>query len=447
MVSDVSLQSAITQQADSSAAQTSLATDFTQFLTLLTTQLQNQDPLEPTDSTEFTNQLVAFTAVEQQINTNQRLDSLVALSLSNSVASSQNYVGQDISYVSSEFNFDGSPNSIRYSLPEASSQTTLRILNESGAEIYSEEVSGSLGASDFSWDGRLTGGGIAEEGTYEVVIDALNDNGDAIQATTVVTGTVEGVEAQNGQIFLLVGDRAVSVGNVLNTTIGSNIENATTALTSSLSYIGLDISYENDRLNLTNGEDQDINYTLPVGVDRASILIYDDTDQLVFSDRIDNLSPGSKTYTLDGSGFTAGEYRYEIDAIAQDSALIRQTTPTYDGSVPVEIEYTLQNAADRVEIVVTDEQGDVVFEGIGNAASGTQSFVWTPDDDIEAGDYRFEVTAFAEEDTNVPVASTTVGRVTGVESDNGVIFVELSTGRTIPLSEILSVTVPEEEDV
>ncbi len=58
-----------------------LADDMQQFLTLLTTQLQNQDPLSPMDSTEFTNQLVQFSQVEQQITSNQKLDSLLALQL------------------------------------------------------------------------------------------------------------------------------------------------------------------------------------------------------------------------------------------------------------------------------------------------------------------------------------------------------------------------------
>ena len=79
MVSDVTINSALNQQQKTESAKTGLAEDFAQFLTLLTVQLQNQDPLSPMDTTEFTNQLVAFTGVEQQINTNQKLDSLVAM--------------------------------------------------------------------------------------------------------------------------------------------------------------------------------------------------------------------------------------------------------------------------------------------------------------------------------------------------------------------------------
>ena len=142
---------------------------FSDFLNLLTVQLQNQDPLSPMDSTEFTNQLVQFSAVEQQINANQKLDNLVALQLSNSLSSSQSFVGNDISYVSSELYFDGSPSELRYSLPRAAQNATLRIFNEDGGLIYEEAVSGQPGAHTFSWDGRQLGGGVAPDGTYEVV--------------------------------------------------------------------------------------------------------------------------------------------------------------------------------------------------------------------------------------------------------------------------------------
>ena len=84
-----------------------LADDFQQFLTLLTTQLQNQDPLSPMDSTEFTNQLVQFAQVEQSINSNQKLDDLVALQLSSISSVALGYVGMDISYISSDMHNDG----------------------------------------------------------------------------------------------------------------------------------------------------------------------------------------------------------------------------------------------------------------------------------------------------------------------------------------------------
>ncbi len=217
MASDVTISSAIQQQQGTSAAGTQLAEDFNQFLTLLTVQLQNQDPLSPMDTTEFTNQIVSFTGVEQQINTNQKLDALVAMGLTNAFTGALQYVGLDVSYLSSEFHYNGEkPADISYALDEQAVETKVNIYDESGDLVFSADVSSNVGVNDFTWDGSLTNGGTAPAGTYEVKIDALDIDGKAIGSSTVVTGAVKGVETQNGTLFLLVGDRAVPVGSVLN---------------------------------------------------------------------------------------------------------------------------------------------------------------------------------------------------------------------------------------
>ncbi|GJL84360.1 MAG: basal-body rod modification protein FlgD [Micavibrio sp.] len=217
MASDVTISSAIQQQQGTSAAGTQLAEDFNQFLTLLTVQLQNQDPLSPMDTTEFTNQIVSFTGVEQQINTNQKLDALVAMGLTNAFTGALQYVGLDISYLSSEFHYDGAkPVDVSYALDEQAAETKVSIFDASGGLVFRADVSSNVGVNNFTWDGSLTNGGTAPAGTYEIKVDALDIEGNAISSSTVVTGAVKGVETQNGTIFLLVGDRAVPVGSVLN---------------------------------------------------------------------------------------------------------------------------------------------------------------------------------------------------------------------------------------
>lgn len=219
MVSDVTIQSALNQQQTTNAAGTKLADDFAQFLTLLTVQLQNQDPLSPMDSTEFTNQLVAFTGVEQQINTNQKLDSLVAMNIGNSFSSALNYVGKEASYISSEFYHDGSPSEIKYALNGNAVTAKIRILNEEGTIIYEADANTSTGSHDFTWDGKNKNGAQVEKGTYEIRIDALDIDGKAVESSKVVKGLISGIETQNGAIFAVVGDRAVSVGNILNVSV------------------------------------------------------------------------------------------------------------------------------------------------------------------------------------------------------------------------------------
>lgn len=217
MSSDVTINNALDYAQNTANSSAQLAEDFDDFLVLLTTQLQNQDPLSPMDSTEFTNQLVSFAGVEQQINANQKLDSLVALNLGSAFSSALNYVGKDISYLSSEAYFDGStPIKVNYAIDGTSVDTTINIFNEDGDLVYSKDVSDDDSVENFAWDGKDDDGNTVPVGTYEMRVDAFDSDSASLDTTTVVTGHVKGVETQNGTTFLLVGERAVSVGNVIN---------------------------------------------------------------------------------------------------------------------------------------------------------------------------------------------------------------------------------------
>ena len=217
MTGDVTIQNAINSAQTTQSSTVQLAEDFSQFLSLLTVQLQNQDPLSPMETNEFTNQLVAFTGVEQQINTNQKLDDLVSLGLGTSFSASLNYVGLDVSYLSSETFFDGSnPVEFSYAVDGAPVSTTINIYAEDGELVYSQQVSDDDTVENFTWDGSHKGGGTVEPGTYTISVDALDSEGQALETSTVVTGHVRGIETQNGLTYLLVGERAVSVGNVIN---------------------------------------------------------------------------------------------------------------------------------------------------------------------------------------------------------------------------------------
>lgn len=228
MTSDVNISSALNSAQNTQASTVGLAEDFSDFLNLLTVQLQNQDPLSPMDTTEFTNQLVAFTGVEQQINTNQRLDDLVALSLGDSFSSTLGYVGRNISYISSEAFYDGNtPVDLSYAITGDSTETTINIFDESGDVVFSQQVSDDDPQETFTWDGTNDNGSAVAAGTYNIRVDAIGADGAPLETTTVVTGRVTGVETQNGVNFLLVGERAVSIGNVINVTEANTAQSQT----------------------------------------------------------------------------------------------------------------------------------------------------------------------------------------------------------------------------
>jgi flagellar basal-body rod modification protein FlgD len=368
-INPVSINTALDQQSKTDAASSQLSRDFNDFLILLTTQLQNQDPLSPMDTTEFTNQLVAFAGVEQQINTNQKLDSLVSLGLGQALGSAQSYVGRQISYISSEFNHTGTPSKIKYSLGAEAVTSKLSIYDEGGKVVYSVEAGKSAGVHDFVWDGTLNSGGKAEPGTYEVKVDALDINGEPVQATSVVSGLVRGTEAQNGQIYLLVGDRAVALSNVLNTGDPGMGNNNSDGLTMALNYVGLDVTYKNEEIN-------------------------------------------------------------------------------YSGSGIVNVNYTLENTAVQSQVIVRDSTGNIVYSANASKAKGSHTLAWNgrfnDGTQAPAGEYTVTIDAIDAADKRINTQVVSGGRVSGVETNNGEIFLVVG-GDSIPLIDILSANVPPEE--
>jgi len=447
MVSDVSFQTALDGQSRTVAAENQLADDFSDFLNLLTIQLQNQDPLEPMDTNEFTNQIVAFTQVEQQINTNQKLDSLLSLQLGQSFSQAQNYVGNTISYVSSELNFEGDPMTIRYGLDREASLARVNILTEDGTVIYSQDLPKSPGANEFTWDGSLNGGGIAVPGTYSVQVDAIDLDEQPMDVTTVVSGRVRGTESQNGQIFLLVGDRAVALSNVLNTTSTVAQDNVSDAMTLALRYIGLEATYENSSFDYMN-DPVTLTYNLPQEADRAKIIITDNVGRTVYTEDI-NGAEGPGSYVWDGTLSSgepapAGEYNFSIDALASNTTTINSREISYGGGV-VDTNYTLQADADLVQAVVKDALGNTVYTENVSRRAGTQTFSWdgalSNGGTAAPGDYTIEIQDVDSTDTRLPVSTFASGVVDGVETLGGAILLQIN-GRSVPLTDILNVGQP-----
>lgn len=227
MVSDVTVTGAVQDAQRTNSQSAKLAEDFDQFLILLTTQLQNQDPLNPMDSSEFTNQLVQFSLVEQSINQNQKLDDLVSLQLGSVPSVALGYVGLDVNYLSSDMNYTGEePVTISYALEQEAAETKINIYNEKGDLVFTANTPNSAGSHEFTWDGENLGGGISQPGTYSVSVDALDSEGQAISTSTVISGHVRGIESQNGVVFLLIGERAVPLGQVINATLPEEEEPA-----------------------------------------------------------------------------------------------------------------------------------------------------------------------------------------------------------------------------
>jgi flagellar basal-body rod modification protein FlgD len=172
--------------------------NFDTFLTLLTTQLQNQDPLNPMDSNQFTQQLVEFSQVEQQIKTNSQLSTMITNQAGSEAISAQSLVGQTIQYNGSQAVLQNGQANFSYTLPSNASAVSISIQDASGNTVYAGSGQTKAGTYNFTWNGQNSSGQqLPDGGVYTVKIQAVDANNNPITATTTATGVVTGVSVNN----------------------------------------------------------------------------------------------------------------------------------------------------------------------------------------------------------------------------------------------------------
>jgi len=193
-----------------------LANDFSDFLTLLTTQLQNQDPLDPMDSGEFTQQLVAFSGVEQQIQTNQNLENLAALTQLNNIGNVTNYLGYD-ALVEASFG-DHTTDGIKwqYSSTKSADDIKLQVLTEDGDLIYEQAGNKGVGLHDFVWNGKDKDGNLVDPGNYELKVVAKDADGAKLNIGIAVQETITAVNTAGNVPTFTIGPNTVPQSDILS---------------------------------------------------------------------------------------------------------------------------------------------------------------------------------------------------------------------------------------
>jgi flagellar basal-body rod modification protein FlgD len=203
----------VTNQADVGR----LNQNFDDFLRLLTTQLQNQDPLSPMDTAEFTNQLVMFSQVEQQLRSNDTLNKLLTMQTLNMTALGVSFIGKDVQVAGEEFASagGGKPVNLSYTLGAAATDGTISITDANDNIIYTANAEKSAGTHNFTWNGMDKDGNPVAAGTYKLTVSAQNAEGDAIDVTGFVPGHVSGLQtADDGTLMLIVNGETVPMTDV-----------------------------------------------------------------------------------------------------------------------------------------------------------------------------------------------------------------------------------------
>lgn len=199
-----------------------IAENFDTFLQLLTTQLRHQNPLDPLNTNEFTQQLVQFTSVEQQLKTNEFLEAMVTGARSSASTQAVSYIGKEISSSGSTAELKDGRASFHFLLEDAAAQVTVTIRDTSGNTVYTESGALPAGEGEFVWDGMGSDGTRKPDGPYSITLDARNQDGGYVPVTTKLQGLVTGVDLTGSEPILLVGSSRINLSTVLSVVLPGN---------------------------------------------------------------------------------------------------------------------------------------------------------------------------------------------------------------------------------
>lgn len=186
------------------------------FLSLLVAQLQNQDPLNPDDPTEFTAQLAQFSSLEQLFTLNESMDNLVASNTDSDRFSTLNTIGKEVAYIGNSFEFQGEPVELGYHLDGNASEASLA-LQLDGVTITTLKGE-DLGPGNhfITWDGLTKDGEKAPTGNYAIAVKAKAAGEESVAIDPLVKSEVTGVDLQGelgGTLVTQAGE--VSFNNIL----------------------------------------------------------------------------------------------------------------------------------------------------------------------------------------------------------------------------------------
>ena len=207
------VQATINNAVKSATGNNSLASNFQTFLTLLTTQLKNQNPLDPLDTNQFTQQLVQFAQVEQQIKQNSQLETLISIEKSAQATTALAYVGATVAIDGQTAAVKNGQATWTFNVPKpVTAQVTIR--NATGQTVYTGSFSMNAGMQSFQWDGRDAQGVQWPDGNYTITVTGKDTSGQAVAIPSEIEGIVDSVDLTKTPPELKVGGQAFTLDKI-----------------------------------------------------------------------------------------------------------------------------------------------------------------------------------------------------------------------------------------
>lgn len=195
-----------TEGTNSAQSAAKLEDDLNKFLTLLVTQLQNQDPLDPMDATEFTSQLVQFASVEQQIYQNTNLEKMLNLQETSQISSMVDFIGNKVEFLGQKLPLEDSEAEFSYVVPVGAKDVSVNIADANGVNVFFATGETTSGKHTINWDGKDKNGQQLPDGYYTILVSAKDSTDKLMQVEHLVTGKVSGAGVDDGVGKLFIGN-------------------------------------------------------------------------------------------------------------------------------------------------------------------------------------------------------------------------------------------------
>ena len=188
------------------------------FLNLLVTQLQNQDPLEPSEATDFTAQLAQFSSLEELMNIGKGISNLMMYEESMNNANAVTLIGKEVKALGGTIQItDDSVSGAYFELPDDAESVTVCIYDKDHNLVKKLDLGPQTkGEHEINWDGLGEKGNALPDGTYTVEIDAFDADDNPIEVTRYIFGKVEGVLFEEGLTWLLLGKRQIALSDIVS---------------------------------------------------------------------------------------------------------------------------------------------------------------------------------------------------------------------------------------
>jgi flagellar basal-body rod modification protein FlgD len=307
------------------------------FLKLFCVELQNQTPDDTVDTSKMMQQLSSFTAVEQQIQTNDHLTKLVDLQVGTALNKTTDYIGKEVGIDSSSAELINGSANFNYKLPSESVKTNIQILDDKNNIVLSLPGQLDIGVHEYKWNGKTVDGKQMKDGTYKIKVSAHDVNGAPIIVDSLTTGRVDEAKLFNNKPKLIINGQPTAMDKIIS--ISDSNKNSANIITpktlaEGINYMGKSVTADFSTVDLVSNQ-AIIGYELYQDAHETQISIIDEKGKFI-GNIIGNKTMGKHFQKWEGkmdngSIVKDGQYKVSVQASGKKGEPIKVNNTAING--------------------------------------------------------------------------------------------------------------------